>query len=131
MTLTEATSADDLVRHLESGTADLALGPRPTRWTGASELVGTEEIVAVLPADHALARQDRLGFDDLHDQPVVHYHPDNGLAGWLDARAAVTASPSARSCAPGRPAPRHNWPRPDSASPWSPSPLWAPACPRP
>ncbi|WP_030516953.1 LysR family transcriptional regulator [Nocardia sp. NRRL WC-3656] len=100
VTLTEATSADDLVRHLESGTADLALGPRPTRWTGASELVGSEEIVAVLPADHALARQDRLGFDDLHDQPVVHYHPDNGLAGWLDARAAahgVTLSPVMRT----------------------------------
>ncbi|MFI7188714.1 LysR substrate-binding domain-containing protein [Nocardia nova] len=100
VTLTEATSADDLVRHLESGTADLALGPRPTRWTGASELVGSEEIVAVLPADHALTRQDRLGFDDLHDQPVVHYHPDNGLAGWLDARAAahgVTLSPVMRT----------------------------------
>ncbi|GAB2441816.1 LysR family transcriptional regulator [Nocardia tengchongensis] len=86
--LTETTSADDLVHHLESGTADLALGPRPTRWTGASELIGPEEIVAVLPAGHPLSHRDRLSFNDLHDQPVVHYHPDNGLAGWLDTEAA-------------------------------------------
>lgn len=100
MVLTEATSADDLVHHIESGTADLALGPRPTRWTGASELIGTEEIVAVLPADHPLSQRDWLSLEDLHDQPLVHYHPDNGLAGWLDAQAAghgVTLSPVMRT----------------------------------
>ncbi|WP_458690775.1 LysR family transcriptional regulator [Nocardia tengchongensis] len=86
--LTEATSADDLVQHLESGTADLALGPRPTRWNGAEELIGAEEIIAVLPADHPLSERDRLTFDDLRDQPLVHYHPENGLSAWLDAEAA-------------------------------------------
>ncbi|MVU82897.1 LysR family transcriptional regulator [Nocardia sp. ET3-3] len=98
--LTEAASADDLVRHIESGTADLALGPRPTRWTGASELIGVEEVVAVLPADHPLSHRDRLGFEDLRDRPLVHYHPENGLAGWLDAQAAghgVTLDPVMRT----------------------------------
>jgi DNA-binding transcriptional LysR family regulator len=98
--LTETTSADDLAHHIESGQADLALGPRPTRWTGASELVGSEEIVAVLPPDHPMSQHERLRFDDLHDQPLVHYHPDNGLASWLDAEAArrsVTLTPVVRT----------------------------------
>ncbi|MEU1428572.1 LysR family transcriptional regulator [Nocardia sp. NPDC005746] len=86
--LTEAASADDLVHHLESGAADLAFGPRPTRWNGAEELIGSEEVIAVLPADHPLCERDRLTFNDLRDQPLVHYHPDNGLSAWLDAEAA-------------------------------------------
>ncbi|MFE9319659.1 LysR family transcriptional regulator [Nocardia sp. NPDC052278] len=86
--LTEAASADELARQVESGQADLALGPKPSRWTGMSELIGTEEIVAVLPAGHPLAERDLLGFDDLRHQPLVHYHRDNGLGGWLDAEAA-------------------------------------------
>ncbi|MEV4123982.1 LysR family transcriptional regulator [Nocardia sp. NPDC049707] len=100
VTLTEATSADDLVHHLESGTADLALGPRPTRWTGHSQLIGPEEIVAVLPTDHPLSHHDRLTFEDLHDHPLIHYHPDNGLATWLDTQAAthgVTLTPIMRT----------------------------------
>ncbi|MGW4354867.1 LysR family transcriptional regulator [Nocardia sp. NPDC004582] len=86
--LTEATSADDLVHHLESGTADLAFGPRPTRWTGAEQRIGAEEIIAVLPTGHPLSERDRLTFTDLREQPLVHYHPDNGLSAWLDTAAA-------------------------------------------
>ncbi|RMI31375.1 LysR family transcriptional regulator [Nocardia stercoris] len=84
----EATSADALAHAVESGQADLAVGPQPTRWTGASAAIGLEEVVAVLPADHPLSRHDRLAFDDLRDQPIVHYHRDNGLSGWLDSEAA-------------------------------------------
>ncbi|MFE5284936.1 LysR family transcriptional regulator [Nocardia sp. NPDC056611] len=91
--LTEATSADDLVRHIESGTADLAFGPRPTRWTGAEELIGAEEVIAVLPTDHPLSERDRLEFADLRDQPLIHYHPDNGLSAWLDTEAARHGTP--------------------------------------
>lgn len=98
--LTETSSADDLVRSIESGQADLAVGPRPTRWTGATELIGIEEIVAVLPADHPLSAREDLAFADLTDQPLVHYHRDNGLAGWLDTEAArhgVTLTPVMRT----------------------------------
>ncbi|WP_433593618.1 LysR family transcriptional regulator [Nocardia sp. CA-145437] len=91
--LTEATSADDLVQHIESGTADLAFGPRPTRWTGAEELIGAEEVIAVLPTDHPLSERDRLEFADLRDQPLIHYHPDNGLSAWLDTEAARHGTP--------------------------------------
>ncbi|MET9492079.1 LysR family transcriptional regulator [Nocardia sp. NPDC006630] len=86
--LTEAASADDLAHIVESGRADLAFGPRPDRWAGQVALIGTEEIVAVLPADHVLSQRKQLSFGDLRDQPVVHYHRDHGLAGWLDAEAA-------------------------------------------
>ncbi|MFD7841745.1 LysR substrate-binding domain-containing protein [Nocardia sp. NPDC059764] len=96
----EATSADALAQSIESGRADLAVGPQPTRWTGASALIGLEEIVAVLPTDHPLSQHDRLSFDDLRDQPIVHYHRDNGLAGWFDTEAArhgVTLTPIMRT----------------------------------
>ncbi|APB00091.1 LysR family transcriptional regulator [Nocardia seriolae] len=86
--LTEASSADELARLVESGAADVAIGPRPTRWTGGAEVIGVEEIVAVLPPGHPLAERKRVGFEQLRDEPLVHYHPDNGLAGWLDAEAA-------------------------------------------
>ncbi|GAB0106910.1 hypothetical protein JMUB6875_59000 [Nocardia sp. JMUB6875] len=86
--LTEAASADELARLVESGEADMAIGPRPTRWTGSTEVIGVEEVVAVLPPGHPLAGRKRIGFEQLRDEPLVHYHPDNGLGGWLDAEAA-------------------------------------------
>lgn len=86
--LTEATSADELARLVESGEADVAIGPRPTRWTGSAAVIGVEEVVAVLPPGHPLAGRKRIGFEQLANEPLVHYHPDNGLGGWLDAEAA-------------------------------------------
>ncbi|MFF0545863.1 LysR family transcriptional regulator [Nocardia thailandica] len=88
VSLTEAASADRLAELVDSGVADLAVGPRPTRWPGRSETVGAEEIRAVVPDRHPLADRADLSFADLADHPVVHYHRDNGLAGWLDAEAA-------------------------------------------
>ncbi|WP_410631970.1 LysR family transcriptional regulator [Amycolatopsis sp. cmx-4-83] len=88
ITLTETTSADALVRALESGEADVAAGPRPSRWTGPVEVVGREEVVVALAADHPLAARTALAMTDLAGLPVVHYHPDNGLGGWLDEEAA-------------------------------------------
>jgi DNA-binding transcriptional LysR family regulator len=86
--LTEATSADVLVQQLDSGQADLAIGPAPSRWTGHSGLIGREEVVVVLPQGHPLAERPAITFEQLRDEPVVHYSPDNGLAGWLDSVAA-------------------------------------------
>jgi DNA-binding transcriptional LysR family regulator len=82
--LTETTSADELVAALDGGAADLAIGPRPSSHQAAQELVvGTEEIVAVLPPDH----DGPATWADLAAGPVVGYHPANGLAAWLDAVA--------------------------------------------
>jgi DNA-binding transcriptional LysR family regulator len=52
-------------------------------------VIGQEEIVAAMPAGHPLAtRAPGVTFAELAAEPVVHYHPDNGLGGWLDAVAA-------------------------------------------
>jgi DNA-binding transcriptional LysR family regulator len=88
ITLTEATSADVLVQQLDSGQADLAVCPRPSHWTGHSGLIGHEDVVVVLPQGHPLAEQSEITFEQLRDEPIVHYSPENGLAGWLDSVAA-------------------------------------------
>ncbi|MGW3958352.1 LysR family transcriptional regulator [Amycolatopsis sp. NPDC005003] len=88
ITLTETTSADALVEALETGEADVAVGPRPSRWTGPVEVVGREEIVVALTADHPLATRASVPMTALAGIPVVHYHRDNGLGGWLDREAA-------------------------------------------
>ncbi|WP_328449730.1 LysR family transcriptional regulator [Amycolatopsis sp. NBC_00438] len=92
ITLVETTSADALVTALETGEADVAAGPRPSRWTGHSEVVGREEIVLALAADHPLATRAAVPIADLAGLPVVHYHRDNGLGGWLDGVAAEHAT---------------------------------------
>ncbi|UGT42429.1 LysR family transcriptional regulator [Nocardia yamanashiensis] len=86
--IAEATSADELAALVESNDADVAICPRPTRWTGAEELIGTEEIVAVFAPGHPLADRPRLTVADLTGEPLVHYHPGNGLAAWLDTELA-------------------------------------------
>ncbi|SFW68667.1 LysR family transcriptional regulator [Amycolatopsis australiensis] len=88
ITLTETTSADALVAALETGEADVAVGPRPSRWTGRTDVIGREEIVLALAADHPLTRRAAVPMAGLAGVPVVHYHPDNGLGGWLDEEAA-------------------------------------------
>jgi DNA-binding transcriptional LysR family regulator len=83
--LTETTSADDLAAALAGGAADVAIGPRPSSHEAAREVVvGTEEILAVVPPDHTPPQT----WADLAVGPVVGYHPDNGLAAFLDATAA-------------------------------------------
>ncbi|MEA5358084.1 LysR family transcriptional regulator [Amycolatopsis sp., V23-08] len=88
ITLVETTSADALVTAVETGEADVATGPRPSRWTGHTEVVGREEVVLALAADHPLATRASVPIAELAGLPVVHYHPDNGLGGWLDGVAA-------------------------------------------
>jgi DNA-binding transcriptional LysR family regulator len=92
MTLTETTSADALVAALDAGEADVAVGPRPSHWTGPAELVGREEIVVALAVDHPLTTRAAVPMADLAGVPVVHYHPDNGLGAWLDEQAAQRAT---------------------------------------
>jgi len=88
LALTELTSADALADTVASGQADIAIGPRPSRWDGHLFVIGQEEIVAVTTRDDPLAAHGAVTFGQVADRPVVHYHPDNGLAGWLDEIAA-------------------------------------------
>ncbi|EME63362.1 LysR family transcriptional regulator [Amycolatopsis decaplanina] len=84
--LSELSSADEIAALVESGAADLAVGPRPTRWTGPAELIGREEILVAAARNHGFTGD--VTFTRLAAEPIVHYHPDNGLGGWLDALAA-------------------------------------------
>ncbi|MEU1546428.1 LysR family transcriptional regulator [Nocardia sp. NPDC005745] len=86
LTLSELSSADAMAEMVAIGTADLALGPRPSRWEGHLVVIGTEEIVAVLP--DAGKPPAAMTLADVAERPVVHYHPDNGLGAWLDEVAA-------------------------------------------
>ncbi|MFI2285102.1 LysR family transcriptional regulator [Nocardia beijingensis] len=87
LVLAELSSADAMAEMVSAGTADLALGPRPSRWEGHLVVIGTEEIVAVSPQGGG-EPPAAVTFADIAAQPVVHYHPDNGLGAWLDEIAA-------------------------------------------
>ncbi|WP_159845595.1 LysR family transcriptional regulator [Nocardia sp. CY41] len=87
LVLAESSSADAMAEMVSRGTADLALGPRPSRWEGHLVVIGTEEIVAVSPPD-AAKRPATVTLADIAARPVVHYHSDNGLGAWLDDVAA-------------------------------------------
>jgi DNA-binding transcriptional LysR family regulator len=88
LTLSEATSADVLVRGLEAGELDVALGPRPEGSPGHSETVGREEIVVAIPVTHELSTVDRVAVARLAEHPLVHYDRGNGLGSWLDGVVA-------------------------------------------
>lgn len=88
LTLAETTSADALAEAVEAGEADIAVGPRPSRWTGKTTLVGREQILVALATDDPRCARPTMTFAEFAAKPVVHYHPDNGLAGWVDRAAA-------------------------------------------
>jgi DNA-binding transcriptional LysR family regulator len=83
--LSEFISADSMVKCLEKGRIDIAIGPRPTRTTSHVSLLGQEQIVVVVPPGHRFAEmKDGVPVAALPNEPFVHYHVDNGMAGWVD-----------------------------------------------
>ncbi|MFD6158366.1 LysR substrate-binding domain-containing protein [Nocardia sp. NPDC060256] len=86
VTLHEMTSADALSELVGAGAADLGIGPRPSQWEGPLAVIGREEIVAALAAADTATP---IPLKDIAAQPIVHYHPDNGLGAWLDDIAAT------------------------------------------
>jgi len=83
LSLTELASADALGELVETGEADLAVGPEPTRWNGELGVIGREEVVAAMSPDHPLATADRLTLERLVEHSLIGYHPDNGIDAWL------------------------------------------------
>jgi DNA-binding transcriptional LysR family regulator len=83
LSLTELTSADALADLVESGQADLAIGPRPTSWQATTDLIGTEELVAAMISSHPLAAAETVSLADISQYRTVGYDPENGLHGWL------------------------------------------------
>ena len=86
--LKEYTSADRMLEVLLAGGADVTVGPRPTRTDEHIEVLGQEEIVVVAWPEHRFASLEAVPLAELAAEPLVHYHPDNGFARWIDQFAA-------------------------------------------
>ncbi|MBV9803442.1 MAG: LysR family transcriptional regulator [Solirubrobacterales bacterium] len=81
----------DQVEGLLSGRLDLGLLRPPLNHPGLQlEPIGSEPLVAVLPANHPLARQDRIPVSRLKDEPFITY-PSHFRSVVHDAVAATCA----------------------------------------
>lgn len=100
--LHEYAATEALEEEVQRGTADLALGPAPTAWTGTVVPVGEEEIVLVVPFDDRFAGRTTVSLNELADrtwvrcamEPVVHgerfLDRACGRAGFAPRTAAFT-----------------------------------------
>src|SRR3984885_3281128 len=102
--LSEFTSADTAVKHLEAGSVDIAIGPRPTSTTAHVSVFGKEQIaVGVAPGHRFAERTTGVSICELADEPFVPYHRDNGMAVWVDEfaeRHKVVLNPILRTRSP-------------------------------
>jgi DNA-binding transcriptional LysR family regulator len=102
--LKEYLSADRMLEVLVGGGADITVGPPPTRTEEHAEVLGREEIVVVASAQHRFSRMDSVPLGELAGEPLVHYHPDNGNARWLDqfatSRGVTLPAPALRTGSP-------------------------------
>lgn len=88
--LLEFRHADELCAAMETGRADVAVGPVPPEWDGIVREIGSEEFVLVLPPDDpAAADGPCLDLATLSDRSWVHYAPGHGLAELLDRVCAA------------------------------------------
>ena len=86
--LFEHRHTEELVEAMNAGEADVAVGPEPTDWSGATRTLGTEELVVVVASDDPAATGDTIKLQDLADRAWVHYAPGHGLADVLDHACA-------------------------------------------
>jgi DNA-binding transcriptional LysR family regulator len=86
--LKEYTSADTMLEVLSGGETDIAVGPRPTRAGGHTEVLGREEIVVVAAPGHRFARRAAVPLAELSAEPLVHYNPACGFGVSVDELAA-------------------------------------------
>jgi DNA-binding transcriptional LysR family regulator len=102
--LKEYTSADQMLEVLLGGGTDLVVGPPATRTDEHIEVLGSEEIVVVAAREHRFSAMDAVPAAELSGEPLVHYHPDNGFAVWVDEFAArrgvVLQQPALRTFSP-------------------------------
>ncbi|MGH3170438.1 MAG: LysR family transcriptional regulator [Trebonia sp.] len=102
--LQEFTSADRMIDVLAAGGADITVAPPPTKTDEYTEVLGQEEIVVVASPEHRFAQMDVVPLKELTDEPLVHYHRDNGNAAWVDQFAAergvILPQPTLRTGSP-------------------------------
>ncbi|GAA0954272.1 LysR family transcriptional regulator [Kribbella koreensis] len=85
LALQERNSADALASMITADEIDIAIGPRPTRWDGAVDLLAQEELVIVFSAGDPLGdHPGPVAISALHGYPVIQYAGPHGLASWLD-----------------------------------------------
>jgi DNA-binding transcriptional LysR family regulator len=85
---------DPLEAAVASGVGDLAIGPRPRRWSGEITSLGREEFVVILPAGDPAAKAERISLASLAEREWVAFNRDHGLAPWLyDACARAGFTP--------------------------------------
>jgi DNA-binding transcriptional LysR family regulator len=101
--LSEFTSADAVAECIETGSIDVAIGPRPAHTDAHVEVFGEEDVVVVAAAGHPFGEVPAVSFDALVGEPFVHYDPTNGMAIWVDELAAshqIVLNPVLRTRSP-------------------------------
>jgi DNA-binding transcriptional LysR family regulator len=97
--LFEHRHTDELTEAMNSGQADLAVGPTPRAWSGPIRVLGAEELVVVVASDDPAAqpkskarsggvRRKTIRLEELAGRSWVHYTPGHGLGDVLDAACA-------------------------------------------
>jgi len=89
--LFEHRHSNELISAMNSGQADLAIGPRPSAWPGPVYTLGVEEFVIAVSRDDPLAALEaaEVELSTLQDRRWVHYAPDNRLADVVNQACAA------------------------------------------
>ncbi|WP_207569114.1 LysR family transcriptional regulator [Mycobacterium decipiens] len=97
-----ATNSDQAIAGVHAGTADLGFIETPYIPTGLrSRVVGSDELVVVVPADHRWARRQRsLSARELSQTPLVTREPGSGTRDSLTAALSRTLGDSPQQAHP-------------------------------
>ncbi|MFC8533240.1 LysR substrate-binding domain-containing protein [Streptomyces sp. NPDC057249] len=102
LVLHEYATTEALEDQIERGTADLAVGPPPARWSGPVVPVGAEDIVLVVPFDDPLAGRASVRLQELADRFWVRCAMEAVVEGrpfldWACARAGFSPRTAVRT----------------------------------
>ncbi len=86
--LLEHRTTETMTTAMQAGQADVAVGPTAPGWRGRVRVLGTEELVVLLPAEGPPdVRHHEIALERLADAAWVQYAPSHGLAEELDRAA--------------------------------------------
>jgi DNA-binding transcriptional LysR family regulator len=86
--LSEYTSADRMLETMLADGADITVGPRPSRASQHTEVLGRVEVMVVAAPQYRFSAAQAVPLAELAAGPLVHYHPGNEFGAWLDRLAA-------------------------------------------
>jgi DNA-binding transcriptional LysR family regulator len=88
--LLEHRATEALTAAMQAGQADVGIGPTPAGWRGRVRVLGTEELVVLLPAEGPPeVRGGEIALSRLADVAWVQYAPDHELSAELETAAAA------------------------------------------